>query len=119
MTKETNEIAQFVEQVLVGISDGVRAAQAHARTTRGIPIAVGVVNDQPVNVSQNHVEFELNVSITKGKSGTVTGGADGIALKLVGVSASGTGEISTTDAANHKIRFSVPVYFSADYVRPE
>ncbi|OOY19658.1 hypothetical protein BMI86_13570 [Thioclava sp. DLFJ5-1] len=117
MGQDENEVRDFVSQVLKGISDGVRDAQKHAMDTDGVPIAVGLHDGKPVELKETAVEFDLNLIVSK--SATISGevGAGGVVVKLVGVKAEGQGEKTSQTENNHKVRFSVPLYFSSNYQR--
>jgi hypothetical protein len=119
MGKESNEVRDFVAQVLKGISDGVREAQEHARATDGVPIAVGIVNEQKVELKDSLVEFDLNLAVSKATKASGDAGVDGLIVKLVGAKVEGSGEYARQDGSNHRVKFSVPFYFSASYRKGE
>ena len=103
-------LQQFVRDALVEVISGVHEAAEQVREKHvGSPSLRGAINPEHGR-GVSDVQFEVAVTVSSGKKG-------GMGLRVPYISASG--ELSATEQAVNRIRFSVPVAFASQPVDAE
>jgi hypothetical protein len=113
MIMETKmELKDFVKQVLIDITEAVVEAK---RESNGAIASFRLMDGHRVvetNNSPSLVQFDIGISV-KNSSMFVVGAEAGISILPIKGGASGKNEKGEDHHQEHRIKFSVPVYFQA------
>jgi hypothetical protein len=106
------ELKMFVKQVLIDVTEAVIEAKNESRGA----IAVFRLFDGNEVLAKNEmasaIEFDIGVNVKNSNMFVVDGGA-GVDFLPLKAEAKGKKERSEDKTHEHRIRFSVPVYFQA------
>ncbi|MGN6207236.1 hypothetical protein [Asticcacaulis sp.] len=111
------ELKNFVKQVLIDITEAVVEAK---RESNGAIASFRLLDGHRVvqtNDTPSLVEFDIGVSV-KNSTMFVVGAEAGINILPVKGGASGKNEKGEDHHQEHRIKFSVPVYFQALSTKP-